>query len=90
MVYNGAMTITKRVRRSLTLPARVAKQVDGMAKRRRLSDNRIMVELIELGIEAQREREKAFFDLAERFRSSDDATEVKRLGDELGRFVFGE
>ncbi len=90
MVYNGAMSTTKRVRRSLTLPAQVAKQVDGMAKRRRLSDNRVLVELIELGIEAQKQREKAFFELAERFRSSADAKEIKLLGDELGRFVFGE
>ncbi len=84
------MQTTKQVRRSLTLPAQVAKQVDGMAKRRRLSDNRVLVELIELGIEAEKQREKAFFDLAERFRSSGDAKEIKRLGDELGRFVFGE
>ena len=34
--------------------------------------------------------EKAFFELAERFRGSNDSEEVKQLGDELGRFVFGE
>jgi len=90
MVYNGAMGGTKRVRRSVTLPKPVAKQVESMAKRRRLSDNRVLVELIELGIEAQKQREKEFFELAERFRGTDDPKEVKRLGDELGRFVFGE
>ena len=61
-----------------------------MAKSRRLSDNRVLVELIELGIEAQKQKEKAFFDLAERFRSSTDPAETKRLGDEMGRMVFGE
>ncbi len=61
-----------------------------MAKRRRLSDNRVLVELIEEGIEAQNKKEKAFFDLAERFRTAKDPDEVKRLGDNLGRFVFGE
>ncbi len=61
-----------------------------MAKRRRLSDNRVLVELIEQGIAAEKEREKAFFALAERFRSSRNPDEVKKLGDELGRFVFGE
>jgi len=61
-----------------------------MAKTRRLSDNRVLVELIELGIEAQKQKERAFFDLAERFRSASDADEAKRLGDELGRMVFGE
>ena len=61
-----------------------------MAKRRRLSDNRVLVELIELGIEARQQKEKEFFELAERFRAAKDHEEVKRLGEELGLFVFGE
>jgi len=61
-----------------------------MARSRRLSDNRVLVELIELGIETQKQREKAFFDLAERFRATTDSEQAKRLGDELGRMVFGE
>jgi hypothetical protein len=84
------MALRKQVRRSVTLPAQVVKEIDGMAKRRRLSDNRILVELIEEGIEAHKQKEQAFFRLAERFRAADDSAEVKRLGDELGRFVFGE
>jgi hypothetical protein len=40
--------------------------------------------------EATKQKEQAFFELAERFRSSKDLDEVKRLGDDLGRFVFGE
>jgi metal-responsive CopG/Arc/MetJ family transcriptional regulator len=80
----------KQVRRSVSLPAQVARQVDRMAKKRCMSDNRIIVELIELGIEAQREREKNFYTLAERFRAADDPEQVKQLGDELGRFLFGE
>ena len=84
------MVQTKPVRRSVTLPAQVAKQIDGMAKRRRLSENRILVELVEGGIEAHKQKEQAFFHLAERFRMADDLAEVKRLGDELGKFVFGE
>jgi hypothetical protein len=47
------------------------------------------VELIELGIEASKQKEKAFFELAERFRASKDSEEAKQLGDRLGRFVFG-
>jgi predicted transcriptional regulator len=90
MVYNGVMPTRKQVRRSVTLPAQIAQQVDRLAKRRRLSDNRVLVELIEQGIEAAKQKEQAFFELAERFRSSKDAAEIKKLGDELGRFVFGE
>lgn len=84
------MPASKRVRRSVTLPPQVAKQVESMAKRRRLSDNRVLVELIEEGIEAQKKKEEAFFEIAERFRAAKDPEEVKRLGDNLGRFVFGE
>jgi hypothetical protein len=84
------MSSAKPVRRSVTLPGPVAKEVQGIAKRRRLSDNRVLLELIELGIEASRQKEQEFFELAERFRASDDPTEAKRLGDELGRMVFGE
>jgi hypothetical protein len=59
-----------------------------MAKSQRLSDNRVLVELIELGIEARKQREKAFFELAERFRNATDPEEVKRLGDKMGLMVF--
>ncbi len=78
------------VRRSVTLPPELARRVGTIARERRLSDNRILVELIESGIEARTSREEAFFSLAKRFRSADDPDQVQKLGDELGRFVFGE
>ena len=84
------MKTTKQVRRSVSLPEPTARKVASIARHRRLSDNRVMVELIEEGIEARKAKEKAFFELAERFRCSEDTAEVKRLGEELGRFVFGE
>ena len=60
-----------------------------MAKRRRLSANRMLIELLEDGLEAQKEKEKAFFELAKRFRAADDPKEAERLGEELGQMVFG-
>ncbi|MGA2391039.1 MAG: hypothetical protein ABSF97_18915 [Candidatus Sulfotelmatobacter sp.] len=81
---------SRQVRRSVTLPPRIAKQVDTIAKQRVLSENRVLVELIEQGIAAERQKEKAFFQLAERFRAASDPEQVKQLGNELGRFVFGE
>jgi len=41
-------------------------------------------------IEAQKKKEKAFLALAERFRDAVDPREVKQLGDEMGRLIFGE
>jgi hypothetical protein len=60
-----------------------------MARTRRLSANRMLVELIENGIEAEKQKQQEFFALAERFRTATDREEVKRLGDRMGRMVFG-
>jgi hypothetical protein len=40
--------------------------------------------------EAQKRKEKALLALAELFRAATDPREVQQLGDEMGRFVFGE
>jgi hypothetical protein len=79
-----------QVRRSITLPPKVARQVEAIARQRALSDNRVLVELIEQGIEAAKQKEKAFFQLAEQFRAASDPEQVRQLGNKLGRFVFGE
>ena len=79
----------KTVRQSVSLPSNLAAQVRGMARKRRLSANRMLVELIEMGAEAAKRKQQEFFELAERFRSADDPDEAKRLGDQLGRMVFG-
>jgi recombinational DNA repair protein (RecF pathway) len=79
----------KTVRQSVSLPITVASQVRTMAKARKLSAARMLVELIENGIETERRKQQEFFDLAERFRNENDPDAAKRLGDELGRMVFG-
>ena len=84
------MKSKKQIRRSVTLPSKLADQVERIARKKRLSDNRVLVELLEQGLEAQKEKEKAFFALAERFRAASNPEEVKRLGDEMGQFIFGE
>jgi metal-responsive CopG/Arc/MetJ family transcriptional regulator len=84
------MKSMKQVRRSVTLPSKLAEQVERIARKKRLSDNRVLVELLEQGLEAQKEKEKTFFALAERFRAASDPEEIKQLGDEMGRFIFGE
>jgi hypothetical protein len=50
----------------------------------------MLLELIENGIEAERRKQREFFDLAERFRSATNPKEVKRLGDQMGRMIFGD
>ena len=45
--------------------------------------------LIEDNNEVDKQKQREFFYLAEWFRKTTDPQEVKRLGDQLGRLVFG-
>jgi predicted DNA-binding protein len=91
MVYADSMPIAeKTVRQSVSLPARVARRVKSLAKTSSTSANRIIVDLIESGIEAREQEKKRFFDLADRLAHSRDAEEQKRLKAELARLTFGE
>jgi len=80
----------KVVRQTVGLPVDTARQVRSLAKQRRLSANRIIVELVEEGIEDQKRKQKEFFELAERYRAATEPKDVARLGDDLGRMVFGQ
>jgi hypothetical protein len=50
----------------------------------------MLVEPIEIGLEAEKRKQQEFFKLAERFRNATDPEEANRLGEELGRMVFGD
>ena len=91
MVYNlGMSTAEKSVRQSVTLPARVARRVKSLAKSSSMSANRIIVELIEAGIETRQQERKRFIELADRLARSRDADERTRLKAELAIMTFGE
>ena len=91
MVYHNSMPIAERtVRQSVSLPARVARLVKSLAKTSSTSANRIIVDLIESGIEAREQEKRRFFELADRLARSSDADEQKRLKEELARMTFGE
>ena len=90
LVHNGVMKVAEKpVRQSVSLPPKLAKQVGSMAKRRKVSKNRMLLELIETGVDAERRKQQQFFALAERFRNEQDPEAANRLGDELGKMVFG-
>ena len=78
------------VRQSVSLPPAVARRIQALAKRRRTSANRVIVDLIESGLEAKDREKLAFFDLADRLAHTSDRTEQKRLKEELARITFGE
>lgn len=91
MVYSGAMsTVQKLVRQSVSLPARVASRVKSLAKTSGTSANRVIVELIETGLEARELEKKRFFELADCLGRSRDPEEQKRLKEDLARMTYGE
>ena len=80
----------KTVRQSVSLPARVARRVKSLAKISSTSANRVIVDLIESGIEAREQEKKRFLDLADRLARSRDPEEQQLLKAELARLTFGE
>jgi metal-responsive CopG/Arc/MetJ family transcriptional regulator len=78
------------VRQSVSLPARLARQVRTIAKNRKTSTNRVLVELIETGIESKETEKSRFFDLADQLSAATDPSERKRIKAILARMTFGE
>jgi hypothetical protein len=83
-------TTEKVVRQSVCLPSPLSKRVKALAKSRKVSSNRILVELVETGLQAKEEEKRRFFELADRLSKSTDAKEQQELKEELARMTFGE
>ena len=91
MVYIDVMPIAdKSVRQSVSLPARVARRVKFLAQTSNTSANRVIVDLIESGLDAREREKELFLDLADRLAGSRDPQERKRLKEELARMTFGD
>ncbi|MGA8142334.1 MAG: hypothetical protein WB987_00405 [Candidatus Acidiferrales bacterium] len=80
----------KSVRQSVSLPHRIAKHIHAIAKQRKTSANRVLVDLIEAGLESKESEKERFFALASRLSESTDPDERERLKRELARMTFGE
>ncbi len=78
------------VRQSVSLPARLARQVRTLAKNRKTSTNRVLVELIETGIQSKESEKSKFFELADRLSATSDPAERKQIKELLARMTFGE
>jgi len=82
--------IEKAVRQSVSLPSPLAKRVKALAKNRKVSSNRILVELVETGLRSKEEEKRRFFELADMLSTSTDAKEQQKLKEQLARMTFGE
>ena len=78
------------VRQSVSLPSGVVRRVRAIAKTRKVSANRVLVDLIETGIQAKDSERERFLTLARRFKESSDPEESERLREELAHLIFGE
>ena len=86
----GMAEIEKVVRQSVSLSPALARRVRALAKRSRVSANRVLVDLIETGLDAREQEKKHFFELADRLATASDAAEQSRLKRELARMTFGD
>ena len=80
----------RAVRQSVSIPTGIAKRVRTLAKARKTSANRVLVDLIETGLESKDAEKERFFVLVKRLTESRDAAERQRLKVELARMTFGE
>jgi hypothetical protein len=88
VVYLGAMPTREKPTRQ-SLPGRVARRVQALANARRTSASRVIVDLVESGLEAKEREKKHYLDLLEQLRAAKDPAEQKRLTEELARMTFG-
>jgi hypothetical protein len=79
----------KTVRRSVSLPPRVARRIRAIAKTQNTSAGRVMVNLIEEALESKEREKQRFFELAERLMNSTDPAEQKELKEGLVEMTFG-
>jgi hypothetical protein len=90
MVYPAVMAeIERTVRQSVSIPAGIAKRVRTLAKTRKTSANRVLVDLIEAGLQSKEAEKERFFSLVSRLTESSDPSERERLKEELARMTFG-
>ena len=84
------MAAKRTVRRSVSLPPKLAHRVHRMAKGRRISANKVLLDLIEKAIDSEEGERRRFLALADALATSKDPAEQKRLKAELARLTFGE
>ena len=68
----------------------MAKRVRALAKTRKTSANRVLVDLIEAGLQSKDAEKERFFLLVNRLTESSSSVERQRLKEELARMTFGD
>lgn len=79
----------KLVRRTVSLPGEVDRQVQQLARSQSRSTARVLEALVEAGLAAREAEKRRFFELAERLRVTADPDEVQQIKQDLARMTFG-
>ena len=79
----------RTVRQSVSIPAGIARRVRSLARTRKTSANRVLVDLIEAGLQSKETEKERFFWLVSRLSETSDPAERERLKEELARMTFG-
>jgi|SRR5579862_8921486 len=91
VVYDDGMASTEKVvRQSVSIPRRIANRVRSLAKTQKKSANRVLIDLIEAGLESKDSQRERFFAIANRLTETTEPGERQRLKQELARMTFGE
>jgi hypothetical protein len=80
----------RSVRQSVSIPSGIARRVQALAKTRKTSANRVLVDLIEAGLQSKESEKARFFLLVNRLTESSSSVERQRLKEELARMTFGD
>lgn len=83
-------SVHSSVRQSVSLPARIAKRVLALAENKKTSASRVLVDLIETGLQAKEAQHRRFFEITDQLSETTDPVERKRLQEELARLTFAE
>jgi len=81
---------TSKLRQSVSLSPKLAGRIRSLARSRGVSASKVIVSLIETGIESQEREKERFLALAEQLVHSKDSRQQRILKEELARMVFGE
>jgi predicted transcriptional regulator len=73
------------VRQSVSLPSRIANRVRALAETRHTTASRVLVDLIETGLQTKQAQHDRFFELTDQLAETKDPAERKRLQEELAR-----
>ena len=79
----------RTVRQSVSIPAGIARRVRTLARTRKTSANRVLVDLIEAGLQSKEAEKERFFVLVSQLTVSSNPAVRERLNEELARMTFG-